>query len=213
MLTSIGSKDFGEIIADSIEKQAGKIRLRRGIEHERDNKGGYGEKHIEREGRKQQLEKAGYANARDFVEDVCSNFNKVYQNGGGLLLVKETGRLVCAIGLESSKDGNFYDVKTAFPTRRVFLKKKTLLWEKSDRSVQKSESEKERAPTNQFSKEESHRAKLTGISDDRIIPQSAKNASEKSKKISKNYSPPDVAKERSEGYPAPGTIRETPYHD
>ena len=55
VLTSRGSKDFGEItqeIANSIGGQAGKIRLRRGIEHERDKKGGYGEKHIERDGRK-----------------------------------------------------------------------------------------------------------------------------------------------------------------
>ena len=97
------------------------------------------------------------------------------------------------VELVPSEDGNFYDVKTAFPTRRVFLKRKTLLWEKSVSSVQKSE--KERAPTNQFFDEESHRAKLTGISDDKIIPQSAKNTSEISKKYQKiSASPSDGAK-------------------
>ena len=183
VLTSGGSKDFGKIteeIANSIGRQAGKIRLRRGIEHERDNKGGYGEKHIEREGRKQQLEKAGYANARDFVENVCSNFNKVYQNGGGLLLVKETGRLVCAIGLESSKNGNFYDVKTAHIAREGYYKKKRLLWE-SPSNLHKSESSK--APTLKSSYA-TPRA-FSEYPDTHIIPQSAKNASEISKKYQK----------------------------
>jgi len=49
VLTSDGSRDFGEIsfeIARTIRRQAGKIRLRVGVqEHDKEN---YGEKHIER---------------------------------------------------------------------------------------------------------------------------------------------------------------------
>ena len=51
VLTKNGSKDFGEIsqeIARKIHRQAGKIRLRRGIEI-KGHKGNFGTAHIERE--------------------------------------------------------------------------------------------------------------------------------------------------------------------
>jgi len=65
-LTKSGSVDFGEIspeIAKAIKRQAGKIQLRIGkqVNGEKDN---YGEAHINRESRKNQLNDIGYADAR-----------------------------------------------------------------------------------------------------------------------------------------------------
>jgi hypothetical protein len=93
VLTSGGSRDFGEIspeIAREIRRQAGKIRLRIGKqEGERDN---YGEKHIERPDRLQQLRDNGYENARDLVQDVAQNFNSIYAGRGSRLVLYKKSR-------------------------------------------------------------------------------------------------------------------------
>ena len=68
VLTTDGSKDFGEIsseIAEVIKRQSGKIRLRIGVQN--NNIGDYGEKHIERPERLNQLKMFGFDNARDFI--------------------------------------------------------------------------------------------------------------------------------------------------
>ena len=61
VLTRDGNKDFGEItpeIAIKIRRQAGKIRLRIGEQNGRP--GDYGEKHIERKERMQELRSNGF---------------------------------------------------------------------------------------------------------------------------------------------------------
>ena len=73
VLTSSGSKDFGEItseIAQAIKREHGKIRLRIGLEI-KGNKGNFGEKHIERDLRLEQMKAAGFECARDLVEFIC----------------------------------------------------------------------------------------------------------------------------------------------
>ena len=135
VLTREGSKDFGEIspeIAKIIRRQAGKIRLRIG-EHERD-KGNYGEKHIERQDRLQQLRKNGYENARDFVEDVAGRYTAIYTGESGrLTLYKKTDDkkgLALFVELLPSVDDDFYYVKTAMIARDSYFHNKKPLWRK-----------------------------------------------------------------------------------
>jgi len=132
VLTRSGNKDFGEIsteIARQIRRQAGKIRLRIGKqEGERDN---YGEKHIERPDRLQQLRDNGYENARDFVQDVAENFNSIYAGKGSRLVLYKEGKndAMIYIELTPSEESDYYDVKTGLITRKDFMNKKKPLWE------------------------------------------------------------------------------------
>ena len=133
VLTSDGSRDFGEItapIAKIIKHQAGKIRLRIGIE-EKGHKGNFGERHIERKQRLEQIRSAGFESARDLVESVCKDFDAIYENGRDLLLYKYgKNDAITYVELTPMKDGEFYDVKTALITRRTFIKNKTPVWTK-----------------------------------------------------------------------------------
>jgi len=132
VLTRNGSKDFGEIspeIARQIRRQAGKIRLRIGKqEGERDN---YGEKHIERPDRLQQLRDNGYENARDLVQDVAENFNSIYAEKGSRLVLYKKGKndTMIYVELTPSEESDYYDVKTGLITRKDFMNKKKPLWE------------------------------------------------------------------------------------
>jgi hypothetical protein len=132
VLTRSGSKDFGEIspeIAKEIRRQAGKIRLRIGKqEGERDN---YGEKHIERPDRLQQLRNNGYENVRDLVQDVAENFNSIYAGKGSRLVLYKKGKndAMIYVELTPSEESDYYDVKTGLITRKDFMNKKKPLWE------------------------------------------------------------------------------------
>jgi hypothetical protein len=133
VLTSNGSKDFGEIspeIARKIRRQAGKIRLRVG--EETGNSGDYGEKHIERMERMQELRSNGYENARDFVQDVAQSYTAIYLGEGGRLTLykkvdKKGGSLF--VELMPSLEDDFYDVKTGMVCRDTYYKNKKPLWE------------------------------------------------------------------------------------
>ena len=137
VLTSSGSKDFGEITADIakiIKRQQGKIRLRIGKQN--NNTGDYGEKHIERPERLVQLKYAGFETARDFIEYVCNNFDEIYSTGKRLILTKTDGGHTCIIELKPSNEEDFYDVITALISRRKSIQNKVskqkirLLWQK-----------------------------------------------------------------------------------
>ena len=134
VLTSSGSMDFGEITAEMaiiIKRQAGKIRLRIGIE-KKGNKGNFGESHIQRPARLEQIQSAGFECARDLVEAVCGDFDEIYENGRDLLLYKYgKSDAMAYIELTQMSDGEFYDVKTALPTRRTFIKNKAPVWVKN----------------------------------------------------------------------------------
>jgi hypothetical protein len=90
VLTTDGSKDFGEIPyieRNDIILPTGKIRLPIGVY--KNEKGDYGERHIERPGRLEELRQNGYYRARDLAEFVAKDFDAVYQGKGrGITLVK-----------------------------------------------------------------------------------------------------------------------------
>jgi hypothetical protein len=121
VLARAGSRDFGEIspeIAREIRRQAGKIRLR--IGKQRGTRGNYGEKHIERPDRLQQLRSNGYKNARDFVQDVASGYTAIYAGKKrSLTLYKKIDKkgITLFTELTPSPEGGFYDVKTGMVTR------------------------------------------------------------------------------------------------
>jgi hypothetical protein len=135
VLTCDGSKDFGEIspeIAREIRRQAGKIRLRIG-EQEANGERGYGERHIERPKRVKEVQLLGFAHARDFVASIAETYDAIYAgNGGSLVLYKKgTHHAEVISRLEPAKDGDFWDVKTAYITRKDSKRNKKPLWERS----------------------------------------------------------------------------------
>jgi len=128
VLTREGSRDFGEIspeTAREIRRQAGKIRLR--IGEQEGKPGDYGEKHIERKERMQELRSNGYENARDFVQDVTGDYTSVYSGESGrLILYKKIDTKGVSIFMElvPSLESDFYDVKTGMITRIPITKTK-----------------------------------------------------------------------------------------
>ena len=137
VLTSSGSLDFGEIpcdIARHIHRQAGKIRLRVGRQVNGE-KGNYGEAHINRPSRLEQLHKKGYENAREAAEYICKNFDEIYDNGIGLML-RNSDNTTVYICIEPSADSEFYDIKTITPSNERFFKNKKRLWQKPQPSIQ-----------------------------------------------------------------------------
>lgn len=111
-------------IAAAIGRQAGPIRLQVG-----DEKAGL--VHIEmRHG--EQARTLGYADAREMVEDIARNFDAIYSgNGRALILAKRTHvRGQIYIQLEPSEEGDFYDVKTATPSRVTQFKNRKPIWER-----------------------------------------------------------------------------------
>jgi len=134
VLTRNGSKDFGEISAETarrIRRQAGKIRLR--IGKQKHEKGNYGEKHIERKERIHELRANGYENARDFVQDAAGGYTAIYSGDGGrLTLYKKVDKKGISLFVElmPSPDGDFYDVKTGMITRDTYFTNKKPLWER-----------------------------------------------------------------------------------
>jgi len=132
VLNREGNRDFGEIspeIAQQIRRQAGKIRLRVGVqEHAKDN---YGEKHIERKERLRELQTNGYQNARDFVQDVAESYSAIYGGESGrLMLYRKIDKKGISLFVElmPSPEGDFYDVKTGMVTRDTYYQNKKPLW-------------------------------------------------------------------------------------
>jgi hypothetical protein len=130
VLTKDGSKDFGEITAET-GLQPGKIRLRIGREDE--DKGDYGEKHIERPIRLAQLRQNGYTNARDLVEEVAKGYDSIYPGkGNGLILARrpEEKDKTIYVELKPVENDQFYDVTSALISKKSYLKNKRPLWER-----------------------------------------------------------------------------------
>jgi len=135
VLTRDGSKDFGEIssdIAKQIRRQAGKIRLRVG-EQETNSERGYGEKHIERPKRIKELKLLGFDNARDFVAYISENYDAIYEGEMGSIILYKRGEHHTEIisRLEPSESGDYWDVKTAYITRKDSKRNKKPLWERT----------------------------------------------------------------------------------
>ena len=134
VLTSEGKIDFGEIspdIAVVIKRQAGKIRLRIGkqVNGEKDN---YGEIHINRKTRLQQLNAIGYFDARSAAEDIAKNYDEIYENGIGLIL-RNSNNAIAYICIEpdlENEEKDYYDIKTISPSNDRYFKNKKRLWKR-----------------------------------------------------------------------------------
>lgn len=180
VLTSNGSKDFGEItpeISKIIGRQAGKVRLEVGY-HDNSTGKGYGEKHIERDLRSEQLKQNGFDSARDFVETVSSNFDSVYKGSGTSLILSmrnSKNKNIEYIELKPSDDGDYWSVLSALVAHEGYLKNKTLLWSKPNNSVQSSE--QGRAQTNQ----QKPPSAVSGNPDNSNIPQDGEKSNENKK--------------------------------
>ena len=128
VLTRSGSINFGTIKTETGLTE-GKIRLRTG--KQADEKGDYGEKHIERPDRLAQLRQNGYTNARDFVEDVAQHYEAIHKGrGSGIILSKkgEKRDTTLFVALTPHEKGNFYDVKSGLISKKAYTKNKTPLW-------------------------------------------------------------------------------------
>mgnify|MGYP007101843627 CR=1 FL=1 len=187
VLTKSGKKDFGEItpeLSKIIKRQAGKIRLRIGKQD--GEKGDFGEKHIERDSRMEQLKAAGFNSARDFIEYVCDDFDAVYNNGKGLILAKkdEKKSKIAMIELTPSTDSDFYDVKTALISRNTYLEGKKPLWEKSI-----SGSQSDNVDTRRVSSQSETPSAFSGQPDNASITDNANTVNNQSvKDLSENAS-------------------------
>lgn len=134
VLTSSGSKDFGEItpeVAKAIKRESGKIRLETGFQ---ENGHGYGEAHIERSGRIKQLKQNGFENARDYIEFVAKDYDEIYQGKDNNIVLVKTRNAVNVAFLslrQNEKDKAVYwTVESAFISRKNYLNDKILLWKK-----------------------------------------------------------------------------------
>jgi hypothetical protein len=135
VLTRNGSKDFGEITTETGLPE-GKIRLRTG--KQADEKGDFGEKHIERPERLAQLRQNGYTNARDFVEDVAQNYQTIHKGRDKGIILSKKGEIrdtTLFIALTPSEHGDFYDVKSGLISKKGYTRNKTPLWEKPQNGV------------------------------------------------------------------------------
>ena len=147
VLTSAGSKDFGEIpqeIGKVIKRQAGKIRLEIGYQ-DNEKKEGTGQKHIERQNRLAQLKQFGFDNARDFVEYVSQNYDSIYAGDGTSLILSvsfKNNKISEFIELKPNKENDYWNVSTGFIARNGYFKNKALLWTKPDNSALQSETGK-----------------------------------------------------------------------
>ena len=134
VLTSDGRRDFGEItseIAVKIKRESGKIRLEIGFQ--KDGRG-YGESHIERPDRLVQLKRAGFDNARDFVEFVANAYDMIFQGkGNNIFIVRmvDTANIAFLSLKQNDKNKDVYwSVESAFISRKDYLNGKILLWAK-----------------------------------------------------------------------------------
>lgn len=124
-----GGLDYGEItpaMAKEMRRQAGKIRLQRGVQN--GDGTGYGLVHIE-ERHGQEIRDAGFASIEDFVFGAVSDIESIWKPAATSQLVviqaTERGKVVF-IQLQAGKDeaGDFYTVKTAFPSSRTYAEKR-----------------------------------------------------------------------------------------
>ena len=134
VLTSTGSKDFGEIspeIAKIIKRESGKIRLEIGFQ--KDGRG-YGEVHIERPDRLKQLKDNGFDNARDYIEFVVNDFDAIYQGKSRNIILAKLGKNanIAFLSLKQNEQDKdvYWTVESAFISRKDYLNGKTQLWRK-----------------------------------------------------------------------------------
>lgn len=85
------------------------------------------------------IKNGGWADVGSFIADTLANFNEIYlQPNGRLLLVKRNGRKQVA-AVELRREGDFYGLTTAYPERanKDLTKKGELIWERSEPAASK----------------------------------------------------------------------------
>lgn len=119
-----GGLDYGEITPEmgkAMRRQAGKIRLQRGD-------ASFGLVHIEqRHG--EEIRKAGFDSVEEFVSGAVADIESIWrpEATSQLVVIQATERgKVVFIQLQAGKDedGDFYTVKTAFPSSRTYAEKR-----------------------------------------------------------------------------------------
>lgn len=127
-----GGLDYGEItpaMSKAMRRQAGKIRLQRGNDK-------FGLTHIQmRHG--DEIRAAGFPSVEAFVADIAQGIGEVWQPDATsqLVAIKKSGNdRVMFVQLTAEKDstGDFYTVRTAFPSRADYVRNKKkwkMLWE------------------------------------------------------------------------------------
>ncbi|MBB4286200.1 hypothetical protein [Roseospira goensis] len=81
----------------------------------------YGRDHIDA-GKAERIQRARYASVEDFVFDVAQNYDTVWEQKNGRLLLSKTGGgydSTASIELERGRDGAYYAVITAMPVRQA----------------------------------------------------------------------------------------------
>ncbi len=127
-----GSKDWGQIdqqVAREIGRQAAPIRLEFGSKEGTDRRGWL---HIKSDHEKEILS-SGYSSIDAFINDVVTGYDQIRKGqGSSLILVKHNGKSkVAFVELRPSESGDYYSVKSAFPSRENYLEKYESLWQRS----------------------------------------------------------------------------------
>lgn len=128
-----GSPDFGMMEGHSLNNgitlKSASFRLKRGRSF---MGGGFGLAHIE-DVHGDEIRQAGYSGVQEFVWDLVNGFDEIWEGtGGSLTLVRSSRRGKQAGFIELEKQGDYYEIKSAFPVQGVYPQQKTrkLLWKR-----------------------------------------------------------------------------------
>ena len=126
-----GSKDFGMMqgrrLNDGRFLKSAPFRLLRG----RDYMGsGFGIVHIEGV-HGDEIRNAGYSGVQEFVWDLVNSFDEIWAGIGNSITLVRTGSGQKSAGfVELERDGDYYEIKSAFPVQGIYPQQSTrkLLW-------------------------------------------------------------------------------------
>ncbi|MBF0487284.1 MAG: flippase [Nitrospirae bacterium] len=123
---SDGTYDFGRIdkeVADAIGGKEAPVRLQIG-KHDYEKDAGYGKTHIDI-AHLREIKDAGFNSVEDYIEYIGKNYNTIYPNKKGRLILAVSNGLAktAAIELRPDGKGDFYGITTAYPMSYEALKK------------------------------------------------------------------------------------------
>jgi hypothetical protein len=126
---SDGSIDFGEI-REETGLTPGKIRLSEGFQSEY---AGYGLLHMERADRKEQILKAGFSSAVNFVEYVAKNYTAIFrgkdrENGTPTYILQAPTSKNNILYVELSPEEGYWDINSGGPFSFTYTKNKEIVW-------------------------------------------------------------------------------------
>ena len=126
---SDGSIDFGEI-REETGLTPGKIRLSEGFQSKH---AGYGLLHMERADRKEQILKAGFSSAVNFVEYVAKNYTAIFrgkdrENGKPTYILQAPTSKSNILYVELSPEDGYWDINSGGPFSFTYTKNKEIVW-------------------------------------------------------------------------------------